>query len=139
MEVVFSMAIISLIASLGLFLSMDFYRGYAFSAERDTAVSVLHRARAKAMANINESKHGVKIEDDRYVLFQTDSDFIGRDSSYDQNIPFEQNTVFSGDTNVVIFNQLSGNTGFVSNNVILISDGFKIATISINFEGGIDY
>ena len=61
-EMLVSMGIIILIAGFGLFLSMDFYRGYLFHYEKDLVISILQKARSQSLANIDEKPHGVYID-----------------------------------------------------------------------------
>src|SRR6185295_16918363 len=60
------------IAGLGLFITLDFYRSYAFRAERSTIVSTLQKARSQSMDNIDQTRHGVRFQIDplKYILFE---------------------------------------------------------------------
>jgi len=134
-EAIVAIAIIAVVASLGLFVGMDFYRDYSFRSDRDIAVSALQRARTRSLSNINESKHGVYIDVSGYTIFQGNT-FATRDSSYDENISSGGTITHSG-IGEVVFSQLTGDSSVAGD--IIISDGFKTATISLNSEGRINY
>lgn len=123
----------AIIAGLGLFVSMDFYRGYAFRAERSKAVSILEKARSKALNNINQSPHGVKFESGHYILFQGPS---SASASVSENISIQGSVVFSG-LSEIAFEQLSGTPNATGS--ITLSDIGKNTTIYINSEGGIEW
>src|ERR1039458_2199647 len=65
-EVLVVMGILAILSTMGYLITIDFYKSYAFNAERDTIVSLLQKARAASLSNINESPHGVYF-DDNYV------------------------------------------------------------------------
>ena len=69
-EIMIALGILLIIISLGFFLSMDLYRSYAFRSEQSTVLSILHRARTRALSNINQSPHGVHFQADKYVIFE---------------------------------------------------------------------
>lgn len=133
-EVVIGMAIIAFLAGLGLFLSMDFYRGYSFNYERSLIVASLQKARSRAMANINQTPHGVYFDNDthHYVIFQG-TDYEHRDTTKDESFSASRTIVPSG-LQEVVFEQLSGNAA--STTLSLSGEG-KTAPISINGEGAI--
>ncbi len=130
-EVLVVIAIFGALVMMGLFFDFTFYRGASFHADVDIFASILQRARAKAINNINESDHGVYIDTDDYVLFQGDS-YALRNTTFDQVISRNPNVNFSG-TSEVVFRQLSGDSSFEGN--LVINGSGKSATISLNYEG----
>ena len=135
-EVVIGMAIIAFLAGLGLFLSMDFYRGYSFNYEKNLIVASLQKARSRAMANINQTSHGFCKQGDEYIVFEgNDCSDLARDTSKDEI--FQASKVINL-TNLsskgIVFEQLSGNAA--STTLSLTGEG-KTANISINEEGAI--
>ncbi|MEK7195319.1 MAG: hypothetical protein AAB655_01345, partial [Patescibacteria group bacterium] len=72
-EILVVMAIVTVLAGLGLWIGMDSFRGYSYRSERNRFISSLQKARLESMTNINESKHGVRVESDKYVIFEGDS------------------------------------------------------------------
>jgi len=116
---------------MGLFFDFTFYRGTSFGTDVDMFASVLQRARARAVNNINESAHGVYIDSNRYIIFQGDS-YALRDTSLDQQISRNPGLNFSGASEIV-FRQLSGDSNFEGD--IIVSGFGKTATISLNYEG----
>ena len=131
-ELVVVLAIFGAIMIMGLFFDFTFYRGSSLNADVDIFVSVLQRARAKAINNINESNHGIYIGPDDYVLFQGEvyTDPL-RDKSFDQNISRHSGLLFN--ISELVFSRISGNSSFEGD--IIITGSNKIATISLNHEG----
>lgn len=137
-EVLVALGILTIIASLGLFLSMDFFRGYSFNYEKNLLISILQKTRSKSLANINQSNHGFYFDNTNknYIIFQGDS-YTTRDASFDEKFPASKNINITGfPSEGIIFQQLSADSSPVN---ITISDGVKSATISINEEGRINW
>lgn len=154
-EVLIAMVILTVIVGFGLFISFDFYKSYSFRAEKNIIVSVLQKARSQSLNNINQTRHGVRFENNsglKYIIFECPGakpqcksrkeDFatdIAIDSSWgifisSPTLPFN-----------VVFDQLNGScvTSFNFDcspiNPITVSDGTKSYYISINSEGRIDW
>lgn len=145
-EILVALALLVIIFSFGLFISFDFYKSYAFGAEKSIIVSVLQKARSQSLNNINQAKHGVRFEKSpglKYIIFEG--------SSYDPN---NSNNITIGSsfgisiTNPVlsfevVFDQLSGNciTSNCSTSLLIItvSDGTKSYDITLNSEGRINW
>lgn len=133
-EILIAMAILAVLAGLGMFLSFDFYRGYAFRYERNILVSIMQKGRSMAMNNINESAHGVHIGSNAYILFQGGS----FDSADPLNIEIPiSNGMTLGGSNEILFQQLSGDVPAPGS--ITLTNGVQTATISVNDEGSINW
>lgn len=126
--------ILMLLVQIGLFLSFDFYRTYAFTSVRSETVTTLYKARSRAMANINQSPHGVKVlsSPTSLVIFQGSS-YATRDTSKDEVIFPSSLVTISGMTEVV-FSQISANAT-VTGGPLSFSLGPKNGNLSINQEG----
>lgn len=140
-ELLVVIVIFSILATLGLFLSMDFYRTYSSNAEVGTLVSSLAKARAQSLANINEKEHGVHVQDNKYIVFaRTAGAGFGSQISEDLEIPAGSGT--SVTTTDIIFERLTGKardgSGVCPCTINLSSQG-KTKTVTINIEGGIDW
>lgn len=133
-EVLVSIAILGLILSLGLFMSMDVYRGFSNRSEVDTIVSLLQRARASAMANSYQTTWGVCYVAPTYIIFRGSTCVVG--ASTNEETPSNPGAAIAGLTSAspVVFSQLAGTT---SDAVVSITENGKISTISINYEGTI--
>lgn len=135
-EVMVVLAIFGALMLMGLFFDFTFYRGTSFNTDVDVFASVLQRARARAINNINEADHGVYVDSDEYVLFQCSnpgcSYSSGRNPAFDQEISRNPGLGF-GTFSEVVFTQLSGNSNFDGN--IQISGYGKTASFSLNYEG----
>ncbi len=135
-EMLIAVFILMIIASLGLFIGFDQYRSYSLSAERDTVVGLLQKARNQSMNNINEAAHGVEILSGSYVVFQGNS-YATRTAAYDQILPKSLAVTTSG-TSEFVFKQLRGDMS-VGIGSMTISNGVKTLTVSLNSEGRINW
>jgi len=136
LEILVVFGILMILTSFGLFLSMDFFRGYTFNYEKNILIGVLQKARSESMANINQAPHGFYWDGDNYIIFQGE-DYSTRDASFDEVFPASKNISISGVPSAgVVFEQLSGDSSPFD---IIISDNIKSATISINKEGRINW
>lgn len=135
-EVIISIGILSIIVVLGLFISMDFFRSYAFRYEQDLVVSALQKARSRAMANVNQSVHGFCWDTNDYVIFEGSNSTCPASGD---KIPRSKEISISSDiaNNIIIFDQLKGSSGTTGS--ITVSGQGKTATITINSLGAIIY
>ncbi len=134
-ELLVVMGIFTVLAGLGLFVSMGFYRSYSYSTQTGLLVSALQRSRSRSMNNINATLHGVHVDATTYTMFQG--------ATYAPADPNNEASVFaSGVTSLtsadVIFTQLSGSltSGPLT---MVITDGIHTSTISFNNEGRISW
>lgn len=140
-EVLIAMAIAISLFSLGLFVSLDAYRGYIFRSERTVLVSVLEKARSRAMNNINQKEWGVCRIDNKYIIFsKVETEPLKDCADYaaingNDAIPSNPSAIISGLTGLY-FKQLSGKT---SASTITITQDSKISEIQINEEGTINW
>ena len=135
-EVVITVGLIAIIASLGMFLSFDFYRGFAFLSEQKTIISILQKARNSAMSNINEKPHGVHFEPSCYIVFEGIYDGSGCDDTTHEVIIVQPTmSIVPPLPPDVIFGQLGANA---SATAFTLTNGLKSATISIAENGRID-
>ncbi len=134
-EVLIVIAILGGLAGLGLFVSIDFYKSYAFHSEKNIVVSIIQKVRSQSLANINESKHGVYFGTNNYVIFQGEN-YASRNATYDEIIQANSLVSHSGLTEIV-FDQLTGLPAATAS--IVLSDGLRSSTISIGNEGRIDW
>lgn len=140
-ELVIVIAIFSIVATFGLFLSMDFYRTYNSNIAITKIVSVLSKARAQSLANINEKEHGVHIDEGKYILFSRVAPAIfGLQAPEDLEIPAGSGVNLA--TTDIIFERL---TGKARNSIsacpcyVEIESQGVTKTITVNSEGGIDW
>ncbi len=133
-EILVVIAIGMVLASLGLFVSLDSFRSSSLQTERDVLVSVLEKARSESQSNIDEVPHGVEIESGQFVIFKGPTYISG--DSHNQLIP--RNSAFaSSGISDVIFDQITGDVA--SGGTITLSDGGRNVSIIINNQGGINW
>ena len=143
-EIIVVIAIIGLILILGLFISFDSYRRYIFRSERTTLVSVLSRARSRAMNNIFETPHGVCYDQSskKYVIFRGNT--YSPTNPTNESVSSNQSAIINPVPNSflcsvgpgLIFSQLSGNSSTMD---IIVTESNASSTISINPEGTINW
>ncbi|MBI3459072.1 prepilin-type N-terminal cleavage/methylation domain-containing protein [Candidatus Azambacteria bacterium] len=134
-EVLISLAIFVIILGLGYFVNLDFYKSYTLSSERTVLVGLLVKARNNSIVNINESKHGIYLTANEYILFQGDN-YLARDPIYDESIKVDSIIAHTGLTEIV-FNQLTGEPNITGD--IILTNGVRSAIISIQNEGRINW
>ena len=134
-ELLVVMALVATMAGLGLFLSADMYRDISFRSDINSIIASAQKARSQSINNIDEKPHGIRLDTSDYTIFEGSS-YATRDTSKDQTLPANPSFTFSGPTEIV-FTQLSGESNATGN--LVIYNGFKTATISLNYEGQIDY
>ncbi len=146
-ETLIVLSIFIILIGAGSVISFNSYQGYLFRSERSTMVSVLERARSRAMANYFETAHGViyNTTSHNYILFR--APYVPGNST-NEIIAGNPNSTISG-FGTIIFDQLSGDftpLGSVSHDhctaeeqSIHISEGEKESYVCINSEGRINW
>ena len=136
-EILVVIGILVVLSSLGLLVSLDFYRSYAFNSERDLVVAALQKARSQSLSNINQSAHGLKIiSSGRYVIFEGDAYSSGSASNLD--LPADPSITASG-SGEIVFEQISGRAIGGQKLITLSDPKGRSAQITINPEGGIEW
>lgn len=136
-EIVVALTILITILGLGLFVSLDVYRGYTYRSERATVLALLTRARSHAMANIDQSPWGV-CEDPgggTYKLFRGEG--YAASALVDESVPVAPAGQVSGlppctSGAGIVFTELTGTT---SPATITVQQTGGPQTITINDEG----
>ena len=138
-EIIIVIAIVGLILSFGMGIDLSAFNRNTFQAEEATIVSVLERARSRAMANLSDDAHGVCYVDPNYVIFQED-DGCDETAPASELIPANVDIATTSDFSdfPVVFNRLAGTvTGATID--IEVKDGIKSAHIIISNEGTINW
>lgn len=135
-EMVVTMGIFIFVIGFSFGMGLDTYGRGDLNTERDMLVSLLYKARSRAINNINESAHGLYIDspNDKYVVFQGSAYSSG--DPLNEEFPFDGSVKLEG-LNEVVFLPLSGqvpNPGDMH-----IKNDAKTYFIEVNGEGGIDW
>jgi len=148
-EIIISLGILGLIASLGLLISIDFLRGRSAHSEQETVVSLLERARSESLNNINQVRHGVHFVASplRYMEFECNpgvicTDYSDADTSRDVVVESSYSASITNPTLPfdVVFDQLNGDCVTCSSpQSITINDGVRDYFVTVNSEGQIDW
>ena len=119
-EILVVIGVIVLLFAASYLVTFDTYGKNLLSNEEEKLVSILSKARSRAMNNIDEKDHDVSIESDKYVL------------DGDEEIEKNENIEITGITSVA-FEQLSGKPSETGD--IVLDDGIRTETITI-YPGG---
>ncbi len=138
-EILVTLGIFTLLIGLGLFMSLETYRGSLHRSERDTIVSVLQRARSRAMANVYESPHGVCVDGAAYNIICTDGGDCPNEVEDVVESKGDAVTVTGIPTcsSSIAFEQLTGNLVGAVVAIEIQEEGRPSQTITINEQGTI--
>lgn len=139
LEMLVAIGVVTMLGGALTFVDLNNYRGDAFRSERDTLVTSLQTARADALNNIRQERHGVAIHPDGYdgyVVFEGDS---YASSTLRTEVPASYGVnLTAGTPSEIIFDQLSGNANYANANIVMVDpDRHATTTITINHEGAI--
>ncbi len=137
-EVCVVLGLTVLLASMTAWVTASTQRHRALSNERDLAVALLERARARALANVGEEPHGVRFEPDQMAVFEG--------GAYGSGAP--GNEIFSRDASIqnvgslpveVTFSQLAATTA--SPTLVTLQDpqSGRQSQINVSTEGQITW
>ena len=126
-EILITVALFTILIGLGLFMSMETFRGVGQRSEQEVIVSLLEKARSRAMNNIQQSPWGVCAQAGVYAVFKgTTCNTLG------DTFPANPNATTAGLISGVVFTQLSGTT---TPTVITLTQNSRTSTITIPYEG----
>ena len=145
-EVLISIAILSVVGGVTLYFSLDDTRAYTFRDDRDKIVSVLQRARAQSMHGIcrqdecaEPAAHGVYVGEKNIVLFEGES-YTDRTEAFDEVIELHSGAATLSGAAEIIFAPISGRVTTLPQGEwsMEIGDGVgRGSTITTNSEGRI--
>ena len=148
-EILVVLGISAILAGMGLVFTLDFYKSYAFNSERDLVISLVQKARARSMSNINQTSYGVCITNSNYILFNGTFNLASScNPNYSGNESYQTNPSITNTNFVVGFEQLRGRPTFYKtsgqpsaiNVLTLLKYGTAgPETVSINAEGQIQW
>ena len=127
-EIVATLAVIGVILYFGMTIDLGVFRRDVFLSEELKIISILERARSRAMNNMHDADHGVCFDSPNYIIFR------GSVCTAGETITANTNITVTFPSSPIIFERLTGNTDGHS---ISITDGLKSAKILINNEGAI--
>lgn len=140
-ELVIVIAMVGVITSFSVVISLGSLSKSTLSQERDLFVTLLlHSTRAASIANIEGTSHGVYIDDinHQFVLFNGTTYSSGAPSN--RVIPYNSNTISVSNSggNTIIFEQLSGSVT-TGAGMITMTNGGSNQSIIIRDVGQIDW
>jgi prepilin-type N-terminal cleavage/methylation domain-containing protein len=131
------LVVISLTGILAFLLvpwGVDILRRASFFDASENLKSVLHKARIQAMTQRHDSAFGVRLEPDRFILFEGAS-YATRNSFFDEEYLFPTGMVWTGPAEIV-FAEFSGLP--VNPGVLTLSSGGISRLMTISGSGRID-
>jgi prepilin-type N-terminal cleavage/methylation domain-containing protein len=141
-EITLVLALVGVISAFGVAMSYSSLTRTTVTQERDLFVTLLLRGtRSSAMANFNETSHGILIDNTNheYILFNgTDP---ADDPSSHRVIPYTNDAIAVTTTSAddfIVFEQLSGEV-ITGAGVITITNGTAAQDITIRTTGQIDW
>lgn len=136
LEIILTITLISILA--GAFFAT--FRNFQFGNDMDVAVSSIvqstRRAQFMSQGVFGEDDWGVKILEDRLVIFKGAS-YTGRDDSKDETLEFPAPFFISGLTEIV-FAEFSGDPREIGTISLTAASG-AIREIEINSKGRLSY
>ncbi len=136
-EIVIVVAILALLVGLGLFMSMETLGGTIYRSEQATIVSLLQKARSRAMANIDQVAWSVCYAAPNYLVAKGATcnaanayDTVAANPAVAAASHFADPAKFP----TVVFAQLSGNTAPAE--IVIVQDN-RTSTTTLNHEGTI--
>lgn len=135
-EIIVTTAIFSILVGLGVFMSVGAFRGSIHRSEDATIVSLLQRARSRAMANVSESEWSVCYIAPNYIIAKGASCTVGtaRDK-FEANAGVAADSEFDTTFPTIVFEQLTGNT--TPEEIVVKQGGREPVKISTNHAGTI--
>lgn len=142
METLVVIGIAGVVVAMSLFMDINSYRGDAFRSEQNALGTALQTARADALNNIDQKKHGVAIHPggyDGYIIFEGDT-YAVRDPAKDEGIKASYGVNFSVTSPTeIVFDQLSGDANYDGDITLIDQERNMTTIISINHEGKISW
>lgn len=139
-EIIVVIAILIVIISFGTIIDFSSFTSSTFQNEESKIVSALEQARSHAMANMFQTKFGVCYISPNYIIFRENVAYCVDGEATNELIPANTNIASQIDTDfpAVVFDQLTGNRN-TTDDTIHITNGIKLADITINDEGTINW
>ncbi len=133
-ETLIALALGATLIGSGFFITLNTLKKTSLTHERDLLVSLLLKARAEALANNDESPHGLHITPLSFILF--DGATYASTDPTNRIFPRQSAALLSGD-DTVVFLPLHGNTN--SEKTITLMHESNTASIVINTYGRIEW
>lgn len=135
MELIIAIGILTILLGLSALYSSDFYQRTIVESEKDQIVTLLWRARSRALNNVNQTDHGLAFATSTYTLFQGSS-FAARNTALDEQFPVGAGIVLSGIAETVF---KSPDAGVAATGTVSIGNDIRSYFITINAEGAVDW
>jgi prepilin-type N-terminal cleavage/methylation domain-containing protein len=113
-------------------VGLDFYKSQQLENETGMIVQTLKKAQLKAMAAESDSKFGVYINNDNYILFRGNS-YASRNNQYDEVFDLSGSITIVDPPKEIVFSKIEGTPSFTGE--IIFNSGNQTWKILINKFG----
>ena len=136
-EILIVIGIFLFLGAMSILMGMDSVGRSVVIEDRDILVMLLNEARANALANVGESRHGVHIGSTAYTSF-AGNDLATSDVSMRHEVQRDVTVLASPLGGEVVFDRLSGDT-YAGAGTITLSQDPQSLEIEINNTGRIEW
>ncbi len=137
-EILIVLGITAILAVSAGFIYGNFQVSAQLNESSAQVIQTIRTARQRSISRVNNSRHGVKLQSDRYILYQGSS-YSSRDSDYDREIILGNSMSFS---TTLVNDEINFSKGLGvpdnSGNIILSHDTIGKRTIIINAFGMVE-
>lgn len=142
LEILISLLILSLLATITVQAFVNFRTNIAIQTEIEDIMSLLERARIQTTSSYEDSQYGVHVESSRLVFFKgatfAEPQTGNEEFILDQSVSINEINL-NGGGNDIVFQRLTGNTSAYGTLVIeAITNTSTTRTINIYQNGTID-
>ena len=134
-EILLVVGIIGILTVLFVPMGLDFYRTQQLDISSEALAQSIRRVQLKSMSAELDSKFGIYITNDNYILFKGDS-YLERDAQYDETFDLPDIVTLAGSPREIIFSKFEGRPSFVGS--IVLNSGGASRTIIINKFGTVN-
>lgn len=138
-EILVVVGLLSMVLVLSPILDINQFRLVSYEQEIEKIALLLNTARIKSLNNTNQSKHGVHLSNNGYILFEGNS-FL--ESNPSRQIYFKSEYKINYGTSSldeVVFNQIDGRVENSGSIEAIDPETKRISIIQINYEGQINW
>lgn len=142
-ETLIVLALVAVLAGFGVVFGVDAYERSTFRSHQDFVVSALQKARSRALANIGQCNHGVRLNEGEYTVFVEEDGFCDTEGIFDEEIIVQGDVSIDGPDEVV-FLRLSGDVRIDDEEVTIVmtdpnSPNNKEVSVTVGQNGRISW
>lgn len=132
-EIIVVTGLFVVLVGLGIAMGMETFQGTLFRSEREMVVSLLQKARSRALANTYQSAWGMCMIDDAYIIFRGTACVEG--TATNERIPKGSRSAVTFSAPIVF----APVTGTTAGGTVTVTEDARTTTLDINHEGTINW